>query len=164
MDPLCGGTDVFPLNPAENSDMDGDGVGDNTDTDMDGDGVDNSLDAFEADGCASVDTDGDGMPDSIATQCATGDSDLTEDTDDDGDGVSDADENDCGTNSKSPTSKPSDFDGDGLCDAKDTTDSRSDADKELNAQTDPGFTPGFPSLVAVVSLMGAALMGRRKED
>ena len=143
--------DAFPLNPAEWADMDGDGIGDNSDTDVDGDGVDNSLDPFPEDDGEYADTDTDGTGDEA-------------DTDDDGDGYLDTDEEACGTNSKSPTSKPSDFDGDGLCDALDTTDSRSEADKELNAQADPGFTPGFPSLVAVVSLMGAALMGRRKED
>lgn len=34
--------------------------------DSDGDGVDDNIDAFPYDGCASVDTDGDGMPDATA--------------------------------------------------------------------------------------------------
>jgi len=33
--------------------------------DSDGDGVDNTIDAFPNDGCATVDTDGDGLPDAI---------------------------------------------------------------------------------------------------
>ena len=83
--------------------------------------------------------------------------------DDDGAGYSDADEYSCGTDSKSATSTPSDFDGDGICDALDDEDNRADEDK-LDAQEAPGFTPGFASVLAVVSLLGAAMLGRRKDD
>ena len=51
-----------------------------------------------------------------------------------------------------------------LCDALDDSDDRSQADKDVNAQEAPGFTPGFASVLAVVSLLGAAMLGRRKED
>ncbi len=33
-----------------------------------------------------------------------------------------------------------------------------------DSQKDSGFTPGFASAVAGVSLIGAAMLGRRKED
>ena len=83
------------------------------------------------------------------------------DNDSDNDGFSDAEEDDCGTDSKSAASQPSDFDGDGLCDAKDATDDRTE---KLEGQEEPGFTPGFPSVLAAISLLGAAVLGRRKED
>ncbi len=35
--------------------------------DTDGDGVDDSVDAFPTNGCATIDTDGDGQPDSLHT-------------------------------------------------------------------------------------------------
>ena len=85
------------------------------------------------------------------------------DDDDDGDGVLDTDEYSCGTDSKNAASVPSDFDGDGICDALDDEDNRDDSMK-LDAQEAPGFTPGFASVLAVVSLLGAAMLGRRKDD
>ena len=84
--------------------------------------------------------------------------DKPEDTTDD-----DWNEYSCGTDSKSAASTPSDFDGDGICDALDDEDNRADEDK-LDAQEAPGFTPGFASVLAVVSLLGAAMLGRRKDD
>jgi len=113
--------------------------------------VPNADDPFPNDSSEWADTDSDGIGDNA-------------DTDDDNDGYSDSVEADCGTDSKRPNSVPSDFDGDGECDALDTTDSRSDEMKAENAQVDPGFTPGFPSILAAVSLIGAAMLGRRKED
>jgi len=144
-------SDAFPLNPAEHTDSDGDNIGDNSDGDIDGDDVPNADDPFPNDPSEWADTDSDGTGDNA-------------DTDDDNDGYSDSVEADCGTDSKRPNSVPSDFDGDGECDALDTTDSRSDEMKAENAQVDPGFTPGFPSILAAVSLIGAAMLGRRKED
>jgi parallel beta-helix repeat protein len=41
--------DAFPDDPHEWSDLDGDGIGDNSDTDLDGDGVDNGRDEFPED-------------------------------------------------------------------------------------------------------------------
>ena len=87
--------DLFPLNPNETSDSDGDcphfnlptsgdGCGDNSDTDVvvvaivdtDGDGVSDTDDAFPNDPNESVDSDGDGIGNN-------------EDDDDDGDGILD---------------------------------------------------------------------------
>lgn len=66
--------DAFPTDPAEIADLDGDGIGDNSDPDKDGDGVDNAADAFPNDATESNDLDGDGTGDNA-------------DTDRDGDGV-----------------------------------------------------------------------------
>tara|TARA_B100001173_G_scaffold218729_1_gene189177 strand:- start:1699 stop:14373 length:12675 start_codon:yes stop_codon:yes gene_type:complete len=46
--PVKDGKDPFPLNPAEWSDIDGDGIGDNTDRDDDGDGMPDKLEIFVA--------------------------------------------------------------------------------------------------------------------
>jgi len=79
--------DLFPLNPNETADTDGDcpdynlvtsgdGCGDNSDPDTDNDGVDDVDDAFPNDPTEWADTDGDGIGDNA-------------DTDADGDGVTD---------------------------------------------------------------------------
>jgi PA14 domain-containing protein/glucodextranase-like protein/carboxypeptidase-like protein/alpha/beta hydrolase family protein DUF900/thrombospondin type 3 repeat protein len=68
--------DVFPDDPTEWSDLDGDGIGDNSDLDRDGDGVENDEDAFPDDANETLDTDGDGVGNNT-------------DTDDDNDGVED---------------------------------------------------------------------------
>ena len=147
--------DAFPLNELEWIDTDGDNIGDNSDSDDDGDGVIDADDFAPLDDKQWMDTDEDGMGDNDGADYPNGD------TDDDNDGYSDAEEDDCGTDSKSAASQPSDFDGDGLCDAKDATDDRAE---KLDGQEDPGFTPGFPSVLAAISLLGAAVLGRRKED
>ncbi len=62
---------------------------------------------------------------------------------------------------------PSDYDGDGICDALDDEDNRGeDGMTPIGnvAQETPGFTPGFASVLAVMSLLGAAMLGRRKDD
>jgi len=69
--------DAFPNNPYEQTDTDGDGVGDNLDTDADGDGTDDDRDAFPLDSTETMDTDSDGIGNNA-------------DTDDDNDGVPDA--------------------------------------------------------------------------
>jgi hypothetical protein len=66
--------DAFPLDPTEDMDTDGDGIGDNTDPDIDGDGIDNEAD---------VDINGDGINDNGI--------------DSDGDGINDANDDDDGT-------------------------------------------------------------------
>jgi hypothetical protein len=71
--------DAFPNDPAEQTDTDGDGQGNNADRDDDGDGVADADDAFPLDATESVDTDRDGQGDRA-------------DADDDGDGVLDADD------------------------------------------------------------------------
>ena len=55
--------DAFPQDPNEWSDLDADGVGDNSDPDIDGDGVANNLDIFPTDPAESADLDGDGIGD-----------------------------------------------------------------------------------------------------
>ncbi|MGC6402126.1 MAG: gliding motility-associated C-terminal domain-containing protein [Flavobacteriaceae bacterium] len=55
--------DMFPNDPNEFWDTDGDGIGDFTDSDIDGDGVTNSNDALPFDSRDSVDTDRDGIAD-----------------------------------------------------------------------------------------------------
>ena len=60
-------------------DGDGDGLGDACDSDRDNDGVENLEDAFPLDASESIDTDGDGVGNNA-------------DPDDDGDGVSDSDD------------------------------------------------------------------------
>lgn len=56
-------SDAFPHDAAETSDLDGDGIGDNSDSDKDGDNVDNGVDAFPEDPKESSDLDGDGIGD-----------------------------------------------------------------------------------------------------
>ena len=98
-----------------------------------------------------LDTDGDGIGNNA-------------DDDDDDDGYTDQYETDCGTDSLKADEVPSDFDGDDLCDALDEID---DTAGEGDSETELGWTnavPGFPALLAAIALMGAALVGRRKED
>jgi hypothetical protein len=142
------------MNENEWMDTDGDNVGDNTDSDIDGDSVLNADDWAPLDAAEWADTDGDGTGDNA-------------DDNDDGDAWSDADEYSCGTDSKNAASEPSDFDGDGLCDALDDEDNRGEPGNnpiENDVQKAPGFTPGFASALAVISLLGAAMLGRRKDD
>ena len=180
------GIDAFPMDPSETSDLDGDGIGNNADTDDDGDGVDDTDDAFpynpgesadfDGDGIGDNgdnDDDGDGFPDSNdwapmdASEWLDTDGDGTGDNaddNDDGDDYTDAYEISCGTDSLDANSVPSDFDGDDLCDALDDTD---DTAGDGDTETELGWTnavPGFPALLAAIALVGAALVGRRKED
>ena len=60
-DGVVNSLDAFPFNGSETSDLDGDGVGDNSDPDKDGDGVENALDKFPDNQFESADTDGDGL-------------------------------------------------------------------------------------------------------
>ena len=180
------GIDAFPADPSETADLDGDGIGDNTDTDDDGDGVDDADDAFPYNPGESADFDGDGIGDNgdndddgdgYADADDWAPMDANEWLDTDGDGTGDnADDNDdgdeytdeyeisCGTDSLDANSVPSDFDGDDLCDALDDVD---DTAGEGDTETELGWTnavPGFPALLAAIALVGAALVGRRKED
>lgn len=127
--------DAFPYDPTESSDLDNDGLGDNSDDDYDGDGIKNTEDAFPSDATEWLDTDGDGAGDNA-------------DGDDDGDGVQDFNDlfpkDDRGS---------ADFDGDGLpnkwetangLDPNDPSDSRADNDfdgrtalEEFEAFTSP---------------------------
>ncbi|MBD3649146.1 MAG: thrombospondin type 3 repeat-containing protein, partial [Pseudomonadales bacterium] len=109
--------DVFPLNTAESSDLDGDGTGDNADIDVDGDGVNNDVDAFPFNANESADNDGDGVGD-------------VADTDDDNDGVSDV-------NDAFPTdeTESADLDGDGTGD---------NADTDVDGDGEQNDTDAFP--------------------
>ncbi|MEZ5509565.1 MAG: thrombospondin type 3 repeat-containing protein [Gammaproteobacteria bacterium] len=110
--------DAFPLNAAEQRNLDGDAFGDNSDDDIDGDGRPNhtngnntlntadsvatvNLDRFPRNPNEWEDTDRDGIGNNA-------------DTDDDNDGLSDSDEADAGTN---PLLR--DTDGDGVLDGAD---------------------------------------------
>ncbi len=55
--------DAFPNDPTEWSDLDGDGIGDNSDPDIDGDGTSNEQDAFPTDPSEQNDADADGVGD-----------------------------------------------------------------------------------------------------
>ena len=55
--------DAFPNDPTESSDLDNDGIGDNSDPDRDGDNVNNDEDAFPNDPNEWSDLDGDGVGD-----------------------------------------------------------------------------------------------------
>ena len=100
--------DVFPLDPAEWADLDGDGIGNNSDPDVDGDGIPNQADTTPLGGTIPVagvlDFDGDGISDDF-------------DLDDDNDGLSDEVEAALGSNPKNI-----DSDQDGVTDAQEVTD------------------------------------------
>ena len=95
--------DEFPNNPNEWKDSDEDGTGDNSDD-------------FPNDACATNDMDEDGKPDSIKENCNTS---LIEDDDIDGDGYNNTVELLLGTNPNSPSSRPLDYDRDGIPDEVD---------------------------------------------
>ena len=95
--------DKFPDNPNEWKDSDDDGTGDNSDD-------------FPNDECATNDMDDDGKPDSIKENCNTS---LIEDDDIDGDGYNNTIELLLGTNPNSPSSRPLDYDRDGIPDGID---------------------------------------------
>jgi len=121
LDPI----DVFPHDPTEHADLDGDGIGDDADSDRDGDGF---CDPGEQGGCAGedlfaddptehadsngnqigdndeVDADGDGL--TAAEELELGSDPTLRDTD--GDGVFDL-QDDC------PLVAEEDVDGDGVC-------------------------------------------------
>lgn len=64
-DGVPNGKDAFPNDPEESKDMDGDGIGDNSDPDKDGDGVNNTQDAFPGNKNETGDMDGDGIGDNV---------------------------------------------------------------------------------------------------
>ena len=68
--------DVYPFDPTEHANHDGDAVGDNADTDDDNDGYNDTVDAFPFDASEWADNDNDGQGDNA-------------DVDDDNDGVVD---------------------------------------------------------------------------
>ncbi len=104
--------DAFPADPAEDTDTDGDGIGNVADPDDDNDGVNDNADAFPLDPNEWADSDGDGVGDN-ADAFPT---DPTEYVDTDGDGV--------GDNADAFPDDPGewqDSDGDGIGDNSDDT-------------------------------------------
>ena len=157
--------DIFPTNPNEWSDLDNDGIGDNSDPDRDGDGINNHYEVqVGTDPNDATDTpldlDGDGVPDAIDDdrdgdgvsndQDAFPDdplesSDLdndgigdNSDLDRDGDGISNDYEEQLGTDPNNSNDTPSDIDGDGVPDALDND---IDGDGVINEQDVFPFDP-----------------------
>jgi len=157
--------DVFPLNPTEWADLDGDGTGDNSDTDVDGDGYSNQDEQtcgtdsrnaadvptdMDQDGIADcIDTDGDN--DSFldtedifpldATEWADLDGDGTGDNSDpdiDGDGFSNQEEQLCGKDPRDAVDVPTDTDRDGNPDCIDADD---DNDRVLDTEDEFPLDP-----------------------
>ena len=128
---------VSTPNP-DQSDLDGDGIGDSCDDDIDGDDVPNEEDAFPTDPDEDTDTDGDGVgdnedPDSDGD--GTPDSedafplDPEEDTDTDGDGT--------GDNADAfPTDPEEDTDTDGDGTGDNTDDFPTDPDEDTDSDGD----------------------------
>ncbi|TKB43679.1 hypothetical protein E8M12_14505, partial [Thalassotalea mangrovi] len=117
------GVDVFPLNPAEDTDTDLDGIGNNADSDDDNDNVLDNAEIANGTDPLNPDTDGDGSNDDIdafpLNPAEDTDTDLdgignNADSDDDNDNVSDSDEVAQGTDPLNP-----DSDGDGVNDGED---------------------------------------------
>ena len=112
--------DMFPEDPTEWADFDGDTVGDNADLDDDNDLVLDINDAFPYDSSETADTDGDGFGDNA-------------DLNDDGDSWTDAEELACESDGLDSTSVPEDFDGDMVCDKVDTDDDGDGVNDEFDA-------------------------------
>jgi hypothetical protein len=147
------------LDPDDDGDgvLDGDEAALGTDPlnpDSDGDGLSDGLEAYGPDGIpasgdevgtspTNPDSDGDLIPDGQEDANRNGVVDPGETNpvlaDTDGDGWSDGAERGCGTNPLSDADVPTDFDGDGECDAVDSDDDDDGLDDDLEAAlgTDP---------------------------
>jgi len=129
--------DMFPLDPLESIDSDGDGLGNNQDQDDDNDGILDSVDAFPLDNTESLDSDGDGIGnnqdedddnDGILDSVDAFPLDNTESLDSDGDGI--------GNNSDS------DDDNDGIVDSDDS--------EPLNAEVGDNQAPVIGDITPLV--------------
>ena len=109
--------DAFPNDPKEWSDLDHDGIGDNSDPDIDGDGYPNTSDVFPFDPAEHADLDGDGIGDNA-------------DPDRDGDGVPNA--QDAFPNDPAESA---DLDHDGIGD---------NSDPDIDGDGVPNATDAFP--------------------
>lgn len=131
--------DLFPDDPTEWSDTDGDGIGDNTDQDDDNDGIPDAEDTNPTEADASEDSDGDGISnqndpdddnDGVLDTDDAFPKDLAEWTDADGDGIGDNSDN-CITGYNPDQT---DLDNDSLGDPCD----RPIADAGMDQSTHPG--------------------------
>lgn len=121
--------DVFPRDVTEWTDIDDDGIGDNTDPDVDGDGVENEKDLYPDNTTEWADMDGDGIGDNTDDD-RDGDgyrndqdvfpNDPSEWFDTDGDGIGDNSDRDNIAPNPAPGPAPAaiDSDGDGVSDSK----------------------------------------------
>ena len=158
------------VNPNQ-TDTDGDGVGDECDSDLDGDGVENDYDAFPHDGNESTDTDADNIGDNAD---ADDDNDGLNDTDDafplDSSETLDTDGDGIGNNADA------DDDGDGIEDTIDNCQfvanpDQADADgdgvgtacdgNEASSSNESESVPSIGLLATSMCLLGAALLVRR---
>ena len=133
-------SDVFPGDPTEWVDTDGDGTGDNADDDDDGDETPDADDDFPLDATETTDSDGDGIGDNSDVFPY----DASKWADSDGDGIDD--------NSDVFPDDPTewvDTDGDGIGD-------NSDVLPDNPENTDEGL-PGFGSALVMVSMAAAAM-------
>ena len=127
------GTGGYTLNSNIQSDFDGDGIPDTTDTDDDNDGVPDSSDPFPLNPTESVDTDGDGIGNNA-------------DLDDDNDGMSDADELRYGLNPLNAADADTDADGDGFNNLL-----------EISLGTNPSSLNSHPQIVLIFMGDGLAI-------
>ena len=158
------------VNPNQ-TDTDGDGVGDECDSDLDGDGVENDYDAFPHDSNESTDTDADNIGDNAD---ADDDNDGLNDTDDafplDSSETLDTDGDGIGNNADA------DDDGDGIEDTIDNCQfvanpDQADADgdgvgtacdgNEASSSNESESVPSIGLLATSMCLLGAALLVRR---
>ena len=116
-DGVTDSSDVFPLNPNEDSDWDGDGIGDNADEDDDNDNSPDDVDSFPYDSTQSSDSDGDGYGDnSNGNQGDQFPNDSTQWDDSDGDGYGDNRDGNYGDQYPNDPTQWKDSDGDGYGD------------------------------------------------
>jgi len=134
--------DAFPADPTESSDIDSDGIGDNSDPDRDGDGFSNDIEEQvgsdpNSNSNSPPDLDGDFIPDVL-------DDDL------DGDGIDNDVETQVGTDPADATSVPPDLDADGIPDSIDD-DRDGDGfpnDVETSSGSNPDDAQDYPDTIA----------------
>ena len=140
--------DDFPSDPNEDTDTDGDGIGDNADTDDDGDGISDTDEASDGTDPLDADSDGDGTPDAEddfpldPNEDSDTDGDGVGDNadlDDDGDGISDADEISDGTDPLD-----ADTDGDGLNDGDEADEGTDPTNPDTDGDGTPDGDDDFP--------------------